>query len=316
MASLIECVPNVSEGRDETVLQTLAEAVRSVPGVALLHRTMDPDHHRAVLTFAGAPKPVAEAAFCVAREAIRRIDLTRHHGVHPRVGAVDVIPFVPLQHVTLGDCVEIARHVGQRIGAELDIPVFLYERTATRPNRVPLESIRRGGLPGLAGRMTTDLENWRPDFGPAALHPTAGATVVGARPLLVAFNINLRTQDLAHAQAIARAVRASGGGLPCVKAIGVPLPSRGLVQVAINVTDVERAPLHRVFDAVQQEAAARHVEIVDSELIGLVPRAALAEAPQDFLALNNWDPALVLDRAIEQAFGAPKTPKGIRKTKA
>ena len=260
MSQVVKCVPNFSEGRNADVVQALVRVVRSVPGVALLDETMDPDHHRAVLTFAGRPYAVAEVAFQMARVASQLIDLRSHHGEHPRVGATDVMPFVPIRGVSMQDCVQLARMVGQRIGNELKIPVFLYEQAASRPERKQLEWIRKGGLNGLADRMGSDPA-WAPDFGPKHLHQTAGATVVGARGPLIAFNVNLKSQDLSIAKAIARAVRQSSGGLPFVKAIGVELKSHSLVQVSMNLTNHEETPLHVVLAAVQREAAVHGVEV-------------------------------------------------------
>lgn len=229
MTQIVECVPNFSEGRNPEVIQALAALVRSVPGVVLLDETKDPDHHRAVLTFAGRPYAVAEVAFQMARLASQLIDLRSHQGEHPRVGATDVMPFVPIRDISMQDCVQLARMVGQRIGNELKIPVFLYEQAASKPERKQLEWIRKGGMKGLADRMASD-PGWAPDFGPKQLHPSAGATVVGARWPLIAFNVSLKTQDLSVAKAIAKVVRQSSGGLPSVKAIGVDLRSQGLVQ--------------------------------------------------------------------------------------
>lgn len=297
---IVECVPNFSEGRDAATVRAFAEAVRAVPGVALLDQTMDPDHHRAVLTFAGAPEAVAEAAFHAAKTAAARIDLRTHQGEHPCVGATDVIPFVPISGVTMRECVELARAVGRRIGEELKIPVFLYEQAAIRPDHARLETIRLGGLTGLAHRMETDPD-WTPDFGPPRLHPTAGATAVGARRMLVAFNVNLKTNDLGIAKAIAKTVRQSSGGLAHVKAIGVPLASRGHVQVAMNLVNIDDTPVHVAFEAVRREAEQRGVQVAGSELIGLVPRQALAQARTAGIKIDSFDPSNVLETRLEQA---------------
>lgn len=297
---LLECVPNFSEGRNADTVRALIDAVQAVPGAALLDHTMDADHHRAVLTFAGAPDAVAEAAFQAARTATARIDLRRHRGEHPRVGATDVVPFVPLRGVTMEDCAATARLVGERIGRELGIPVFLYEQAQARSNRARLETIRKGGLEGLARRMETDPE-WTPDFGPRRLHPTAGATAVGARRILVAFNVNLDTGDLDLAKAIAKTVRQSDGGLPHVKAIGVPLAGRGLVQVAMNLVNIEATPVHAAFEAVRREAEQRGVRVAGSELIGLVPRQAVTQAQAHGIRIDSFDPSKVLEARLEQA---------------
>ena len=298
MSQIVECVPNFSEGRNPEVIQAIAALVRSVPGVVLLDETKDPDHHRAVLTFAGRPYAVAEVAFQMARLASQLIDLRGHQGEHPRVGATDVMPFVPIRDISMQDCVQLARMVGQRIGNELKIPVFLYEQAASKPERKQLEWIRKGGMKGLADRMAAD-PRWAPDFGPKQLHQTAGATVVGARWPLIAFNVNLRTQDLSIAKAIAKVVRQSSGGLPFVKAIGVDLRSQGLVQVSMNLTNQEETPLHKAFAAVQQEAAARGVEVAGTEIIGLVPEQALIETAQQALLLDRFDGRQVLEARLE-----------------
>jgi len=297
---LVECVPNFSEGRNAQTVRALVAAVRGVNGTFVLDEEMDHDHHRAVLTFVGHPEAVAEAAFQAVRVASDLIDLRVHEGGHPRVGATDVVPFVPIRGVTMEHCVELARRVGSRIGSELGIPVFLYERAASRPERVSLEAIRRGGLQGLAMRMESDPA-WSPDFGPRKLHPTAGATIVGARPPLIAFNVNLQSQDLSLAKAIAKTVRFSGGGLPYVKAIGVELPSRGLVQVSMNLTNFEETPLHVAYEAARREAEQRGVRVCSSELIGLVPQRALIMASEFFLKLERFDPTQVLETRLEMA---------------
>lgn len=300
MERLVECVPNFSEGRDRATVEALAAALRSVEDVVLLDLEMDADHHRAVLTVVGPPEAVAEAVFRATRAATERIDLGRHRGGHPRVGATDVVPFVPVRGVTMADCVALARALGERIGRELRIPVFLYERAASRPERTNLEAIRKGGLEGLAKRMAEEAA-WRPDFGPVGPHETAGVTVVGARPPLIAYNVNLATTDLEAAKAIAKTVRASGGGLPCVKAIGVALPSRGLVQVSMNLTDHEETPPHVAFDAVVGEAERRGLAVAGSEIVGLVPQRALFAAAERALKLEGFDPSQVLEVRLEAA---------------
>lgn len=298
MDQLVECVPNFSEGRDPEKVQKLVSAIKAVKGVYLLDEEMDADHHRAVLTFVGTPQATAQAAFEVTRLAASLIDLRQHQGGHPRVGATDVVPFVPIRGVTMEDCVTLARQVGQRIGAELNIPVFLYERAATDPARASLEVIRRGGLEGLAHRMETD-PGWLPDFGPQKLHPTAGATIVGARPPLIAYNVNLQTDDLEIAKAIAKRVRASSGGLPHVKAIGVPLTTRRQVQVSMNLTNFEETPIHVAYEAVQREAEQRGVSVASSEVIGLIPQRALVQAAEFFLKFERFDHSQVLENRLE-----------------
>ncbi len=305
MDRIVECVTNFSEGRDRVIVQALIEAVTSTPGVKLLDQTSDPDHHRSVLTFCGSPEGVVEAAYRAITVATERIDLRRHEGVHPRVGATDVVPFVPIRGVTMRDCVRLAKQLGAQVGRELGIPVFLYELAAVQTHRAPLEVIRHGGLAGLASRMESDAD-WQPDFGPSRLHPRAGAIVIGARPPLIAFNVNLRSRDVGLARAIAKTVRQSSGGIPHLKAIGVALPSRGLVQVAMNLTDYRVTPMHAAFEAVQAQAALRGVAVAGSELIGLVPQAALAETAADALQLEGFDQEHLLEARIETALAGTR----------
>ncbi|MEY4705373.1 MAG: hypothetical protein RL042_1578 [Nitrospirota bacterium] len=295
---IVECVPNFSEGRNRTTVRALVNAVESVPGVWLLDQTMDRDHHRSVLSFAGEPDAVAEAAFRAMRVATDLIDLRTHEGVHPLVGATDVVPFVPVRGTTMEDCIHLAKRLGQRVGAELEIPVFLYEQAATHRDHAPLEAVRRGGLQGLAFRMASDPD-WTPDFGPSHFHKTAGATVIGARSPLIAFNVNLRSTDLALARSIAKDIRQSNGGLPHLKAIGVELASRQLVQVAMNLTDYIITPIHVAFEAVRARAAEQGVAIAGSEIIGLVPQAALVQAAAHSLALEQFNSAQVLEARLE-----------------
>jgi len=286
---LIECVANFSEGRDPAVVDAIQSAIASVVGVRVLRYEMDPDHNRAVITFAGPLERIGDAAFAGIKTAVERIDLRRHAGVHPRIGAADVVPFVPLAGATLADCVEIARRTGEKVWNELRVPVYFYEAAAASGERAPLENVRRGGFehPALA-----------PDLGGPALHPSAGACVIGARKLLIACNVNLRTNDLAIARAIARKIRASSGGLAALKAIGVPLPSRDIVQVSMNLTDFERTPLDAVLGAVRREAAAQHVEIAGVQYIGLVPRKAIEDAATRDAEWSSFDPALILENRL------------------
>jgi glutamate formiminotransferase len=280
---LIECVPNFSEGRDPVIVASIGRAVSAVPGVLLLDTTSDPDHNRSVLTFAGAPDAVADAAFFAVRAAVANIDMSRHAGVHPRLGAADVIPLVPVEGVTLEECATLARDLGERIWKELHVPIYLYEAAALRPECQRLENVRRLAPTGLA-----------PDFG-AGRHPTAGASVVVARNFLIAWNINLRTTDIKVAREIARAIRESSGGLAAVKSIGLPLESRGQVQISINLVDFERTPLYVVFDAVKRMCEERRIEIAGSELIGMIPAAALRSSEGHDLQWENMRPELVLE---------------------
>jgi glutamate formiminotransferase/glutamate formiminotransferase/formiminotetrahydrofolate cyclodeaminase len=265
-----------------------------------LHHTADPDHHRSVLTFVGPPDAVGEAALRAITAATELIDLRQHEGGHPRVGATDVVPFVPFHDDGMDECIRVARWVGQEVGTRLGIPVFLYENAASNPARRQLESVRLGGPRGLASRMDSDPA-WLPDFGPPHLHPTAGALVVGARRPLIAFNANLKTNDLSIAKAIAKSIRESNGGLSSLKAIGVELASRGMVQVAMNLTDYRVTPMHRAFQAVKTEALKFGVQVVGSELIGLVPHAALDQAAVAALQLERFDPDQVLETRIAEA---------------
>ena len=281
---LVECVPNFSEGRDRSIIVALETAAASVPGASLLDTSTDVDHNRTVLTIAGAPEPLAEAVFRAVAVAVERISLSNHEGVHPRVGAADVVPFVPVEDASLFDCAEIAVRVGERLWNELSLPVFLYEAAARSPARTRLEIIRSPSFRG------------EPDFG-LGRHPTAGAAIVGARRFLIAWNVNLESTDVIAARTIARAIRESSGGLPCVKALGLPLSSRGRVQVSINLTDFSTTPLCLVFKKVQEEAHKLGTHVSGSELIGLIPKAALeASAECDF----QWEmPSPIDDYVLE-----------------
>ncbi|HEU5407059.1 MAG TPA: glutamate formimidoyltransferase [Nitrospira sp.] len=307
MDRLVECVPNFSEGRDRETLHALIDAVASTAGVALLDHSMDADHHRSVLTFCGSPDAIVEAAFRAVRIATELIDLRTHIGVHPRIGATDVVPFVPIRGMTMQDCVRLAKHLGERVGRELGIPVFLYEYAAGRADHVPLEAVRRGGLDGLAFRMESD-PGWIPDFGPPRLHQSAGAIAIGARPPLIAYNVNLCSTEVDQARSIARAVRHSSGGLPSVKAIGVALSSRGMVQVAMNLTDYLVTPILSAFQRVKAEAMKRGIEVAGSELVGLVPQAALGHAAAASLQLERFDSSQVLETRIVEAMLSKKEP--------
>ncbi len=294
---IVECVPNFSEGRREPIIQALIRAVRSVPGAMLLDRHSDPDHNRTVLTFAGEPEAVLQAAFAAIRAAAELIDLNHHQGEHPRIGATDVVPFVPIAGVTMQECVQLARRLGQRVGDELGIPVYLYEAAATRPERVNLENIRRGEYEGLKESIGRDPDR-QPDFGPARLGP-AGATVIGARQPLIAYNVYLHTEDVQIARRIARAVRHSSGGLRYVKALGMLVEGRA--QVSMNLTDYRRTPVARVVEAIRREAARYGVAIHHSELVGLIPQQALIDAAQWYLQLDDFQPDQVLETRLQEA---------------
>ncbi len=302
MNRLIECVPNFSEGRDLAKVDALVEAMSGVEGAWVLDRTSDADHNRSVITLAGKPEAVAEAAIRGAGKAAELIDMTRQTGVHPRIGATDVIPFVPLEGVSMEECIALARHVGQELWDRYRIPVYFYESAATRPERVNLENVRKGQFEGLYNEAPRNPGRL-PDIGEPRLHPTAGATAVGARKLLIAYNIYLNTSDVSVAREIARAIRSSNGGLPNVKAIGVEMKTRGLAQVSINLTDFEVTPLHRVFEMVKLEAERRGCAVVGSEIIGLVPRKAIELSGEYDLQLENFSPARVLENRLAAVVG-------------
>jgi glutamate formiminotransferase len=297
---LVECVPNFSEGRDPATVDAIVRAMLGAPDVALLDRHSDPDHNRSVITVAGPPDAVADAAFRGVEKAVALIDLTRHQGAHPRIGAADVVPFIPLEGVAMEDCVRLAESLGQRIWSRLKVPVYLYEAAARRPERARLENIRRGQFEALAREMGTLAER-HPDIGDPVCHPTAGATAVGARRFLIACNINLDTPDPGIASRIARTIRASSGGFPCVKAMGMMLASRHLAQVSMNLTDFERTPLHVVFEAVEREAARYGVRVLGSEIVGLIPRKALEMAAGCFPGCENFRPEMILENRIAAA---------------
>lgn len=307
MKTVVECVANFSEGRDVAVLQQIASAVYSVSGVVVLDVHLDADHNRSVVTFAGEKEAIGEAALRAIGRAAELIDLSQHSGKHPRIGAADVVPFVPLRNVTLADCVAIARHVGRETFHRFRIPVYLYEAAATRPERVRLENIRRGQFEILKQELPWNPER-RPDFGEARVHPTAGATAVGARNLLVAYNINLNTADVQVARVIARAVRESSGGLPYVKALGIELTGRKQAQVSMNLTAYEKTSMRQVFERVNEEARKYGVEIASSQVIGLIPRKALEGTSAAELRIENFTPQLILETRLEQVIGGPQPP--------
>jgi glutamate formiminotransferase / 5-formyltetrahydrofolate cyclo-ligase len=273
---LIECVPNVSEGRRRDVVESMARAIRAVNGVRLLDCSSDPSHNRSVFTLVGDRSSVEAAIMALFDRAVAELDLRAHRGAHPRIGVVDVVPFVPLEAATMTDCVALARSVGAAVADRFGVPVYLYGEAATDPARTRLEDIRRGELDGLAARMVSP--GWAPDFGPSAPHPSAGASAIGARMPLVAYNVNLDTDRLDVAKAIAAVVRESGGGLPFVKALGIRLEARGIVQVSMNLTNYEATPIQRAFDTVKREARRHGVNVLESEIVGLVPAAALSAA--------------------------------------
>lgn len=289
MNKIIECVMNVSEGRDLPLLEKLATAAGCIPGTRLLSCTSDLDHNRSVFTIIGSPENVLESSWNTCREAVRLLDIRNHQGVHPRIGVVDVVPFVPLEGASMEECTATAQRLGRRIGLELGIPVFLYGEAAVSPENVNLANIRRGALTGLAERMKK-----RPaDYGPPEIHPSAGAMAVGSRDILIAFNMDLESRDLAAARRIAAGVRESGGGLPSVKALGLLLESRDCVQVSMNLTDYRIASVMKAFETVTRLAGAEGIQVRQSEIIGHIPRAALSEKDALTIKLKNFDPGRI-----------------------
>jgi len=302
MKRVVECVPNFSEGRDLAKVEAIVSAMREIPGVFLLDRESDADHNRSVITLAGDPEAIAEAALRGVGKAAELIDLTKHSGAHPRLGATDVLPFVPIEGVTIEDCVVLAKKVGREIWSRYRIPVYFYEAAAQRPERTNLENIRKGQFEGLREEVLRNPDR-SPDVGDPRLHPTAGATVVGARKFLIAYNINLNTPDVEIARRIAKTIRFSNGGLRYVKAMGIDLKARGLAQVSINLTDFEQTPMHRVFEMVEREAQRHGVAIVGSEIVGLVPKRAIELTADFYLQLENFSPSQVLENRMEAALG-------------
>src|SRR5215472_3983717 len=308
MSTLVECVPNFSEGRDKSKVDAIVEAMK-LPGVYLLDREMDADHNRAVITLAGDREAIAEAAIRGVGKAAELIDLNTHRGAHPRLGAADVVPFIPIDGVTIEDCVAIARRVGEEIWKRFQIPVYLYEAAATHPDRQNLENIRRGQFEGLREEVKTNVAR-RPDFGEPRLHPSAGATVVGARKALIAYNVFLNTKDVEIAKKIAKAIRFSSGGLRYVKGAGFEV--RGLAQVSMNLTDFEQTPIARVFEFVKREAARYGVMPLSSEIVGLIPKKALEQAAEWFLQVENFDSSLILENRLAGIMGGKMAVGGLR----
>jgi glutamate formiminotransferase len=293
---IIESIPNLSEGRRPDVLERIAEAIRTTPGVKLLDHSSDPSHNRSVYTLVGDADGVKRATLALFEQAVPAIDLRTHQGEHPRLGAVDVVPFVPIEGITMAECVAIAKEVGAAVAERFNVPVYLYEEASANPARKNLEDIRRGEFEGLAEKMKRP--EWIPDFGPRLPHPSAGATVIGARMPLIAYNINLNTNRLDVAKKIAAAIRHSSGGLRYVKAAGFMLEDRGIAQVSMNLTNYERTPIFRVFEIVRREAARYGVSILESEIVGLVPAAALLSAAEFYLQIERFGPDQVLENRL------------------
>jgi glutamate formiminotransferase/formiminotetrahydrofolate cyclodeaminase len=306
--TLVECVPNFSEGRDAAKVDAIVEAMK-IPGVYLLDREMDSDHNRCVITLVGEREAIQEAAIRGVGKAAELIDLTKHQGAHPRMGAADVIPFIPIDGVTIEDCVAMAKHVGAEIAKRFQIPVYLYEAAAATPERQNLENIRRGQFEGIRDEIVTNPAR-KPDFGELRVHPTAGATVVGARKFLVAYNVFLNSPDVDIAKKIAKAVRFSTGGLRFVKGAGFLV--RGMAQVSMNLTDFEQTPIHRVFEFVKREAARYGVVPVSSEIVGLIPKLALEQAAEWFLQVENFDSSLILENRLAAVMSGKTAVGGLR----
>ncbi len=308
MPTLVECVPNFSEGRDKGKVDAIVDAMK-MDGVYLLDREMDGDHNRSVITLVGEREAIQEAAIRGVGKAAELIDLNKHQGAHPRMGAADVVPFIPIEGVSIEDCVAMARHVGDEISGRYQIPVYLYEAAATSPERQNLENIRRGQFEGIRDEIATNPAR-KPDFGQPRVHPTAGATVVGARKFLIAYNVFLNTPDVDVAKKVAKAVRFSSGGLRFVKGAGFRV--RGLAQVSMNLTDFEQTPIHRVFEFVKREAARYGVSPVSSEIVGLIPKKALEQAAEWFLQVENFDSSLILENRLSAVMGGKMAVGGLR----
>lgn len=296
---LVECVPNFSEGRDSKVVDKIVNEIKKVSGISFLDRESDPDHNRSVITFIGEPIAVKKAAFAATAKATELIDVNKHKGEHPRIGATDVIPFVPLSNVTIDECVKLAKDLGQEIATKLKIPVYLYAEAATRPDRISLPKIRKGEYEGLKEEIKINPDK-KPDFGKNEMHPTAGAIAVGARYPLIAFNVNLNTSNLEIAQEIAKKIRESSRGFKAVQAKGFYIKQRNIVQVSINLLNYEITSLFKVFNAIKEEVEKHGVEITESEIIGLVPMNALIDVAIKYLKIKNFNKDQILERRLKE----------------
>jgi glutamate formiminotransferase / 5-formyltetrahydrofolate cyclo-ligase len=294
--AVIECVPNVSEGRRLDVIERMTVELRAVPGLRVLDVQSDASHNRSVFTLAGDAAALSAGIPVLFERAVADIDLRTHQGEHPRLGAVDVVPLIPIEGVTMDACVTLARAIAGEVASRFQLPIYLYEDASTNAARKNLEDIRRGEFEGLAAKMAKP--EWAPDFGPASPHPSAGASVIGARMPLIAYNINLNTNRLDVAKKIASAIRMSGGGLRYVKAMGIPLDDRGIVQVSMNLTNYEKTPIFRVFDLVKREAERYGVTVLESEIVGLVPAAALRQSVEYYLQLEGFSADQVLENKL------------------
>lgn len=296
MARVVQCVPNFSEGRDKAIIEKIVEEIRIVEDVKLLDYSMDKDHNRSVVTFIGEPEKVIEAAFNACKKASELIDMSTHTGEHPRMGATDVIPLIPISEITMEECVELSKTLAKRVGEELGISVYLYENSAKTLERQNLAKVRRGQYEGMKEKLKE--EEWTPDFGPTDLNEKAGVTAIGARMPLVAFNVNLDTNDLSIANKIAKAVRASGGGFMYCKGIGIEMKERNIVQVSMNMVDYTKTPLYRAFDFIEREANRYGVNVIGSEIIGLLPMAAMIDVADYYLKVENFDQDQILEKRM------------------
>jgi glutamate formiminotransferase len=300
LREIVECIPNFSEGRRPEVVDQIVAAIKSVPGAVVLDHESDADHNRSVVTFVAEPARIVDAAIAAAKKAAELIDLNKHSGEHPRMGATDVIPFVPISGVTMDECIQLARVCGERMWSELGIPVYLYEKAASRPERENLATVRKGQFEGIRDEIATN-DARRPDYGEARVHPTAGITAIGARPPLIAYNVNLGTKDIEIANKIARAVRHQTGGLRYVKALGFELKDRGIVQVSMNMVNYEGSPMFRVFEMIKREAERYGVPVVGSEIVGLVPQRALNAVADFYLQLESFSDEQILEHRLAAA---------------
>lgn len=296
MAKIVQCVPNFSEGKDKAKLEKILDPIRETEGVKLLDYSMDADHNRSVVTFIGEPDAVVEAAFRACKKAAEVIDMRTHSGEHPRMGATDVIPLIPIKDVTMEDCVELSKKLGERIGKEIGVSVYLYEKSATTPARENLADVRKGQYEGMAEKLK--MPEWVPDYGPTELNEGAGVTAVGARMPLVAFNVNLATNDVTVAKNIAKSVRAKTGGFTFCKALGLEIKERNITQVSMNMVDYTKTGLMRTFEAIKREAQRYGVNVIESEVIGLVPMNALIDVAEYYLQIANFDRAQILENRM------------------
>ncbi len=297
---LVESVPNFSEGRRESVVRAIVAEAEKYNGIWVLDWSMDADHNRSVVTLIGTPEKIVDALFDMVKKASELIDLRHHEGEHPRMGATDVVPFIPVMGTTMEECIELSKKLGKRIGEELKIPVYLYERSATKPERENLANIRKGEFEGFFEKIKNP--SWKPDFGPDEVHPTAGVVAVGAREYLIAYNVNLATSDLSIAKKIARAVRHISGGFRYVKAIGLELKEKGVVQVSMNLTNYKKSPIFRVFETIKREAARYGVNVLESEIIGMVPLQAVLDSFMWYLQVNDFDTNRVIEQKVLNIF--------------